>query len=339
MKIPQWLNSSPYKSFEGKDITIPSRLNLVISVAAYLAALFFLWATSHFESIYLKLVFAVGFALVGNTIFSLLHESVHRILHHNRKMNDVFGQLSAMFFPTGFHFQRAFHLGHHRRNRTDVELFEQYGPNDSKILKFLQLYTVLLGFYWLSAPFGALIYIISPNLLNSSLFRSQHPWMKAMSIDAMLSGLDNAKPQKIRWELVSTLFFQIGVFWLLNLNFLSWILCYWSFAVLWGSLQYADHAWSVRDIRNGAWNLKVNRLVHYIFLSYHHHLAHHQHPYVSWIHLKKFVDFQQKRPTHLSIWLKMWKGPTPLNEGKPIQLEKTFEQSLYYGLDGESKLG
>ena len=83
---------------------------------------------------------------------------------------------------------------------------------------------------------------------------------------------------------------QVAIFLLLNLNFASWLLCYWSFAVLWGSLQYADHAWSIRDIRNGAWNLKVNSVIHWVFLHYHHHLAHHQHPYIPWIHLHKFVN-------------------------------------------------
>ena len=305
---------------------------MFIALGAYGLAIYFLWAATHYQSWYLKALFAVGFGLVGNTIFSLLHESVHRIFHHNKSVNDVFGQFSALFFPTGFHFQRAFHLGHHRRNRTDVELFEQYAPGDSKLLKFAQLYTVLLGFYWTSAPLGGIFYIFSPSMLKGSLFRSQHPWMKAMSMDAMLSGLDKASAPRIRFELVITLLFQVALFAVLKLSFLSWLLCYWSFAVMWGSLQYADHAWSVRDIRQGAWNLKVNKFIHWVFLHYHHHLAHHQHPYVPWLHLHKFVDSEKEKPSHVSIWLKMWKGPTPVQQANPLKLETDFESALYHGL-------
>ena len=66
------------------------------------------------------------------------------------------------------------------------------------------------------------------------------------------------------------------------------------------------------DVRDGAWNLRVNRVVQYIFLNYHHHRAHHQHPDVPWIHLGKFVDFTAPRPSFASIYLSMWKGPRPL---------------------------
>ncbi len=336
MQLIQLLFNSPHKSYESRRISIPSGWNLLITLGACLLALYCLWGASKADTVLIKVGYAIGFSLVGNTIFSLLHEAVHRILHHKKSVNDILGQILAQFFPTGFHFQRAFHLGHHRRNRTDVELFDQYGPDDNKLLKFTQLYTVLLGLYWTAAPLGGLLYLISPSLLNSSLFRSQKPSIRALSMDAMLSGLDQVKGGRIRSELFLTFLFQLGLFYFLHLHFLSWLLCYWCFAVLWGSLQYADHAWSQRDIRNGAWNLKVNFFIHWVFLHYHHHLAHHQHPSIPWIHLRHFVDTSQPRPTHFSIWLRMWKGPIPVEQESPLQLEDYFERSLYFGLENST---
>ncbi len=315
----------------GIAIPIPGRLNILIALGAFGVALALLAGAARFTAWWQVGLCAMGFAFVGNTIFSLLHESVHRIFHPNKKVNDFFGQLCALFFPTGFFFQRAFHLGHHRRNRTDVEMFDMYYPDDSRLLKFAQLYTVLLGFYWTAAPFGGILYLISPRILDGTLFRSQHKYMKPMSMEAMLSGLDHVNRSRVRWELLATLIFQLGIIFILGVGFKAWLICYWAFAFLWGSLQYADHAWSVRDIRKGAWNLKVNKVVQFIFLNYHHHLAHHEHPYVPWIHLHKFVDFAIERPTHFKIWLKMWAGPKLTTERNPQDLSPDFEQVLYQG--------
>lgn len=323
------------KTAHGIAIPIPGRLNIFIALAAYSIALGCLYGATQATEWWQVGLYALGFAFIGNTIFSLLHECVHRIFHRNRQLNDFFGQLCAMFFPTGFFFQRAFHLGHHRRNRTDVEMFDMYYPDDSRVLKFAQLYTVLLGFYWTAAPLGGILYLLSPRILDGSLFRSQHKYVKPMSMDAMLSGLDHVNVGRVRFELLVTLLFQVALFLVLGVSFKAWIICYWAFAMMWGSLQYADHAWSVRDIRKGAWNLKVNKLVQFIFLNYHHHLAHHEHPYVPWVHLHKFVDFNSERPSHFKIWLKMWKGPTLTEERNPQALPQDFEKVLYQGLESE----
>lgn len=311
----------------GTPIPIPARLNLVIAVVSFSLALVFLLGATYAETWWQGL-FAAGFALVGNTIFSLLHESVHRVFHPNKTVNDLFGQFCAMFFPTGFFFQRAFHLGHHRRNRTDVEMFDMYYPNDSKFLKFTQMYTILLGFYWTAAPIGGILYLISPRMLDFKLFRSKNKYLKPMSMEAMISGLDGLNSKRVRLELLVSLLFQISLFFVLGISFRAWLCCYWSFAILWGSIQYADHAWSKRDIRSGAWNLRVNWFVEKVFLNYHHHLAHHEYPYVPWIHLPKFVDYSAYRPSHFGIWLSLWKGPRPANAPAPKPISDEFKKLI-----------
>ena len=122
----------------------PTALNVSItigSIAIYCAAL---WAASHASSLALQIIAVIVFANVGNTLFALLHESVHGILARNFWVNEIFGQLAAMCFPTGLRFQRTCHLGHHLRNRTDHEIFDMYYPTDNKFLKFV----VLLHIDW-----------------------------------------------------------------------------------------------------------------------------------------------------------------------------------------------
>lgn len=291
---------------------IPGRLNLALTAAAVPAALGLLWFASHTDSWAWRLGAAFAFSFVNNTIFSLLHEAVHGIFHPHRAVNDAFGRLTAAFFPTGFTFQRVCHLGHHRRNRTDVELFDYFLPDDNRPLKAFQWYGILTGVYWLLPPLACVAYLVAPGLFRGSLFRSGAA--RQMSAEAMLSGFESAPEGRIRLEILFSLAVQATMFWALDLSLAGWLTCYAAFALNWSSLQYADHAWSVRDVHDGAWNLRVSRVVQYLFLNYHHHRAHHQHPSVPWLHLSKYVDFTEERPSFLKIYLKMWRGPRPWPE-------------------------
>ena len=119
----------------------------------------------------------------------------------------------------------------------------------------------------------------------------------------------------VRLEILFSVLWQIALFRALHLTWAGWALCYAAFAVNWSSLQYSDHAWSPLDAVEGAWNLRVNRLVRLLFLNYHHHRAHHENPKAPWIHLPRLVDHREPRPSFLWIYLSMWRGPRPLPGG------------------------
>jgi len=296
----------------GPKAAIPGTLNIALTVVAITIALSLLWLAAHTTSWVTLVLAALSFSYVNNTLFSLLHESVHQVFHRTSRVNDWFGRVTAAFFPTAFTFQRICHLGHHQRNRTVAEQFDYYRPADNKGLKYLQWYGILTGLYWLVSPIGCLLYLLSPLLLASSFFRSARArWAQQTGTAAMLSGFDEAPVGQVRLEILLSVTIQGAIIALLDLNLVGWLCCYAAFAVNWSSLQYADHAWSELDILNGAWNLKVNRLVQFLFLNYHHHRAHHQHPRVSWLYLSHYVDFSQPRPSFLRIYLQMWLGPRP----------------------------
>ncbi|MFZ4713380.1 MAG: fatty acid desaturase family protein [Bacteriovoracaceae bacterium] len=319
------------------DITIPSNLNLIVAIASMSFCAFFLWLASHSQSWILMGVSMIGFGFVGNTVFSLLHEAVHSNFHHKRSVNYFFGNLFSSFFPTGFSFQRRCHLNHHKNNRTDFELFETYHEGDNKILRSFVLYSVLSGLYWLSPLVGSLWLLIHPSSLIGSGFTGKNNFkLGRMGGASMLRNFENITKgtiTRMRLEIVFMFLFQASLFYILDLSFKGWILCYGSFAVLWSSLQYTDHAYSVRDIRHGAWNLKVNPITKAFFLNYHDHLAHHENPHVSWIHLPKFVDHSKPRPSFWSIYLRMWKGIEKIERSAaPVldpELEKLIEQENF----------
>ena len=293
---------------------IPGGLNLALAVLAPAAALGLLVFASRTPSWGWRIGAALAFSYVNNTVFSLLHEAVHGHLHPRRRINEWAGRVLAAFFPTGLGFQRICHLGHHRRNRSDVEVFDYVLPGESRLVKSLQWYGILTGVYWLVPPSGCLLYLLWPGFfrlperLRGSRFAHQ------TSAAAMLSGFENAPERTLRLEILFSCALQAGLIWLLDLTPAGWLTCYAAFAVNWSSLQYADHAFSERHVHDGAWNLRVSRLVQALFLNYHHHKAHHQNPHVPWLHLPKYVDLTEERPRFAAIWLRMWKGPRPWPE-------------------------
>jgi fatty acid desaturase len=288
---------------------IPGALNLALAVAAASVALGLLVLASRTSSWGWRIAAAVAFSYGNNTIFSLLHEAVHGHFHASRAVNERAGRVLAAFFPTGLGFQRICHLGHHRRNRTDVEVFDYILPGENRVVKTLQWYGILTGLYWLLPPLGCLMYLVWPGFFNLPERLRDTRFFRQTSTEAMLSGFEDAPETAIRLEILFSFAFQAAVIWLLGLTPAGWLTCYAAFGFNWSSLQYADHAFTERDVHDGAWNLRVNRLVQYLFLNYHHHKAHHRDPQIPWLHLPKHVDFTETRPSFLSIWLRMWLGP------------------------------
>lgn len=313
--------------YNNKNISIPANLNIALAIGSISALMALLYITSHTDSWWIKIPCVLLFAYTGNTTFSLLHEAVHSNFHHKRSMNYYFGNLCAAMFPTGFSFQKRCHLNHHRNNRTQYELFEMYDDNDNLIVKNVTLYSVLTGIYWLAPIVGSVWLLLNPGSLVASDFSGKNNYrLGRMGGASMLRSFENLSPKEItrmRIEVAFVLALQAGMFFFLNLNFASYFMCYFAFAFTWSALQYADHAYSVRDIRNGAWNLKVHPITKAFFLNYHDHLAHHQHPNVPWIHLPKFVDPALEKPEFLAIYLKMWRGLVKhdLKEPEPIDAE------------------
>ncbi len=301
----------------------PAALNVVLSVscvAVYAAAL---WGATHLEGWPAKIACIAVFAAVGNTLFALLHEAVHGILSKRYWVNESFGQLVAMCFPTGLRFQRTCHLGHHLRNRTDHEIFDMYYPGDNRFLKNLQFYSILTGPYWLSVSVGWMLYLVFPwffRIFTLPMFQKEKSTDAAM----MLPFLDHPAKYRIRAELLLTVAFQAGLWLVLDLAFWPTFACFWTFGVVWGSLQYADHAWTPRDVRAGAWNLKVNPVTRWIFLNYHFHQVHHIHPRMPWLYLPEHVDPRFPQPSFLRIYLEMWKGPKPVDSPPPAAVDDAF---------------
>jgi len=149
------------------DFPIPGRLNLAISALQLVTLLGLLAAAGNVDSPWALAGLAIGYALVMNSTYAMLHEAEHGLLHPNRAVNETTGALLALFFPAPFHLLRQGHIGHHLRNRSDDEAFDFYFDGESRLWKTLQLYGILTGFFYLAVVLGNLIALARPRWLKA----------------------------------------------------------------------------------------------------------------------------------------------------------------------------
>ena len=236
------------------ELPIPAALNVAIGALAVSAALACLWTASHASHWALVAAAAMAFAAANNTVFCLLHECVHYGFHPSRGVNDGAGVLFAALFPTALGIQRVSHFGHHRRNRTDLELYDYYLPHQSRWLKSYWIYCLLTGFYWAIIPVAVLVYLVFPFAFKSRWFQAGparfwgfEPFVRDIA----------AEPIAQVWpQALFTACAQLSIWRLLGLSLPGGLACYWAFGIAWSTLQYTDHAWSPRDVTEGAWNLR-----------------------------------------------------------------------------------
>lgn len=289
----------------------PGSLNLALLVFLTLLNCYLLCYVSHHNdwSILLALV---AFSYSNHTVYALLHEAIHGAFHRHNGVNDWAGRWASGFFPTSYRLQRSFHLTHHRNNRSAAEQWDYLRPGDNRFLKLAQWYAILTGIYWLFVPLASLLYLFFPGLLKLAALRDS-ALASQTSSDEYLGALDKLEERGARLDVLFSLAFQATLFLVLDLTWQGWALCYAAFAFNWSSLQYADHAFSPLDVRNGAWNLRTHPVVRSLLLNYPLHRAHHQYPTASWVELPHLVDpHEEPQPSFLENWLRMWKGPEEL---------------------------
>lgn len=283
--------------------------NWLILLAAMLLTAGLLFVASHAEW-WVIISAGIAFAFLNNTSFSMMHEAVHGIASKSKTRNDLIGTLAGFTFPTSYSLQKIAHMGHHKRNRMDADLYDYYLPQQSRWLRNLWLYLGnLMGFYWLCIPLSNLVFLVLPGIYKSSFFVNRIAPL--LGFESYIQDIAAESCIKIWLELLFAILYQVLLWNILDLNLLGWITCYGLFALHWSALQYVNHAWSARDIINGAWNLQVSRIGSLLALNYHYHLAHHQNPCEPWTKLPSLVEPDVIRPSFWQIYCSLWRGVRP----------------------------
>lgn len=299
--------------------SIPTALNLFL-VAIVSAIYFVLLGVSPIVPGGWKLcLLCILFAITMIPTYSLLHEAAHGILHPSEKVNYALGLWLGALFMAPFTFIRRCHIGHHRRNRSDFEMFDLYYPTDNKVWKNIYLVLLRIGFFWLALPVSVITFALRPRLFESKLFHID-PAMKAM-----IKGVNSRVHSRIRIEAIIVIAFHILVFLLLNLSLLPYVLMFLTHAFVWSSQNYVNHAFSPREVLHGAHNHRLPRLLgRYWYLNFHLHLAHHENPRAPWIHLDQFVSSDAPRQSYWKAWFELWRGVRLTTEPPPRPMDHFF---------------
>jgi fatty acid desaturase len=310
---PSWAVSD---SAPPTDMPIPNRLNVALALGVFATAIALLWLASWVEAWYAVVGVGVVFSYLLLTNYALLHEATHGNLHSNPRVNFWLGVLTGMLFPVPFSMVRTTHQGHHLRNRTDFEMFDLYYPTDNRLVKYAQWYSILCGLFWPCIPVGAVLFAVCPRVLRTRVFR------RARSSRHLLGDIQDAEVRAIRWQLLLIVGFFTAAVWLLELRWTSVLVLYACFSVNWSTRQYVGHAFTRRDVIEGAWNLRAPAVLSWILLHGEYDLNHHRRPDVSWYYLPRLSEPGEHRPSYVGQYWQQWLGPRPAAEPAPESLRE-----------------
>jgi fatty acid desaturase len=278
-----------------------------------LAAICLLWLASHVQSWYVLLGVGIVFSYVMLCDYALLHDATHNTLHPNSRGNYWLGLIAGLWFPVPFSMVYYTHRSHHRFNRTDAEMFDSYYPTDNRLLKYLQWYSILCGLFWPLVPLGALLIACTPRVLRTRWLASASPARGLYYVSRM----PPAVVRRIRWETLGIVAIFAALSWLLRLNWAGVLVCYACFSFNWSTRQYITHAFSPRDVVEGAFNLRHNRLMDWILLHGQLDLNHHRRPDVSWYYLPRLSHGAAPERSYVRQYFRQWRGPVLAMEPAP----------------------
>lgn len=299
---------------------IPDRLNMALVLGVQAGGIGLLWAGVRLTSVP-SLGLAVVFSFLLLTNYALLHEAAHDHLHSDPRANWVLGALAGLLFPAAASLVRVTHAIHHCYNRTDEEIFDQYKDGDNMLLKTVQWYTPLLGFFWCLVVAGSILFGLFPSLMRSRLAR------RSTTTKFLPTFSDATAVRRVRLELAVGCTYWLVLWHTLTLDWQTLALFYGCFAFNWSTRQYVSHAYTPRHVVTGALNLKVGRIMDWVLLHSQWDLVHHQKPWLPWTALPAEGRRSSPPVSYVGQYLKMWHvgmvratepSPAPLpNELKP----------------------
>ena len=303
----------PGESMACAQYPIPDRLNSFLVVLVSTAAVALMWLSSQMTSWVAMLVVGIVFSYAMLTNYALLHDATHGTLRSSKRANYWCGLITGIWFPVPFSMIHYTHRSHHKFNRTDTEMFDLYYPTDNRLLKYAQWYSILCGLFWPLVPLGAVVIALTPCRLRSAVLSKADP---ARGL-AYLATMPRDVVFRTRVEVGLIVVVFVACFWVLNLQLLPVLTCYACFSFNWSTRQYITHAFSPRDVVDGAFNLQHNRLMGYLLLHGQWDLNHHRYPDVSWYYLPQLTDATDPQLSYLRQYFRQWGGPIPATTPAP----------------------
>lgn len=275
------------------------------------AMLFLLALASHLAWWWSPLI-GIVFSLLMLTNYALMHEAAHGYLHSRPLPNTLLGTFTGMHFPMSGRFFRLTHQVHHRCNRTDHEMFDYYYADDNMFIKYCQWYGILSGMHYLIVPFGSILAALTPAVFKLKIFT------RSRSSGVLFNDFSRSEIWYIRAEVAFFAFYWTIIWQLLALQWQAVLILYAMAGFHWSTRQYLTHAFTPRDVRNGAIILRAGPVMRRVLLNGNFDLVHHKRPEIPWTRLPGFSPPDVKPIGSWQQYMAMWKGPRLNTESAPI---------------------
>jgi fatty acid desaturase len=292
---------------------IPNALNIVLVFGVVSAQVALLWSASHVHGWWLVPI-AIAFSFLFLTNYALMHEASHGSLHEQAPLNWFLGMLTGLLFPTSATMMRLTHVVHHRCNRTDHEMFDCYYSGDNLLVKRAQWYSILTGGFYAIIPIGAFTLALAHPLLLT------RPFKRSRSASVLYDDFTAKQLMLVRLECLLIVAMYAPLFYYGVLAMWPTIALFALGGLNWSTRQYVTHAWSRRDVIEGAHNLKAWPLMRMVLLNGNWDLEHHRHPTLSWIDLPKFGRTSEPPISFWRQYASLWRGPRLAHEPSPAVL-------------------
>lgn len=299
------------KKFSNQNIAV-----LLFQTVSWIGSLFLL---HRLESPVLKLGVLLYFCLMMQGVFSLMHDCIHGLGHHKKRLNYWMGMWTGVLFGTSYTLFEVNHHGHHVRNRTAPEIAEFILPGESRIRKTLVYYFAILGGIW----WGSFLAMFFLPLVPYSLVRRLNKPGSSMN-GYSLSFLSFSRDRwfRLRLESLATVMLYASLIWFFELRLETLLMAFAAFAFTWSSLQWVYHLRTPLDPIEGAYNLRSLAPVRWLFLNFNYNLTHHRHPELHWQELHEKTDLRETQPSWYR-YLMVFLPPVPLPQDLSV-LEKRY---------------
>ena len=292
---------------------IPVATNLATAAICAVLYCVLLYAGSHASTTRAIVGYGALFAVVLIPVYSLIHEAEHMMLVPDPAWNDRLGRWLCLLFIAPYTFFKHCHLRHHTKNRTDIEMWDLYLEHQQAWKRYGNLYLMMMGLGAFSLWVAVIGYALAPKVAYCGILQ------RHTEIAGFLEGSN--QPEKIRAmrrESWLVILFQAILFVALGLHLRAWLIMFAIHGFVWSSQNYVNHAFSPRDIIDGAHNLTMPVWLNPVYMNFNLHLAHHQDPRIPWVHLPQFVRSGPGRISFFRNYLRLWKGPRLTREPSPV---------------------
>ncbi|HEY8668880.1 MAG TPA: fatty acid desaturase [Tepidisphaeraceae bacterium] len=302
-----------------KTQPIPNAANAAICMLQLAALLGAFVLAAHLRQWWQVAVLAVGFGVLMNSVYSIIHEAEHAMLFSNRRWNEAAGVAMALFFPAPFHLLRQGHIGHHLRNRSDDEAFDLYFDGDNVVWRWMCWFGILTGLYYVLVVVSTVAAAVCPFIFDRKHFRIERHLTVDRASAAFLEAFNPSYLRRIWAEGIAAIALHTVIVRAFGIPLGRYLAMFAAFGFFWSAMQYVHHFNTERHVTRGARNLFIFAPLDALWLNHNWHRAHHEHPTVPWIYLPKLAQEgppcgRVKRGFLPWYYLRMWSGPSRTDE-------------------------